>query len=692
MKHVFLIFLLIVVCFGFTQAGWKQPGGPYGGAIFSIASSSSAVVATDGNDIYVWNAANGWESKYHSPLNLNLVYAYKGTFYAGCNFGIGLLISNDDGETWTRPTDAPGTLVTSFCGTDSAMYLGVFNGVMRSTDNGTTWDQRVTGLTVNVVQAFHDSIYIGAFGGLYLSTDGGATPTLVHGGMPTANVFTIWTDGNTIIAGTDRGPYTSSDRGVSWVGPAVPLRSRFFGTIISRDTTLFASTDIGMFTTGLRSNSWQRISGLCPGAVFNTCFSGDTLLAACGGPPTGAGEGAGIFRSTNFGATWSSESKGLTLLSSTCLLPAANGVMNGTPGAGVYYSSDAGDSWNSRLAGLTGATISGFADAGGVVLAATETGLGVSSDAGQTWTMRSSGLPGGAPLTSILVTDTAWFCGVTGKGVYKSVNAGGAWATSNLGFSTSTITTMLAYDSVIYAGTADRGLYRRKTGQAVWINISSTIASNLFSALGVHGTRLFAGTNGLGLYYSDDHGDHWTAVNFGLPGGTTPIRITGILSQGASVIVSTSDFGVYVSTTNGATWTDVNTGLGNRAVTAIAIRDGILYAGTSVGGVWTRPISEILGVKESYVGTVPEQYTLSDNYPNPFNPETRINYALPVQSYVRLMVYDMLGREVASLVDGIKPAGSYFANFDASRLSSGVYMYSLQTPGFRTVKKMVLVR
>jgi M6 family metalloprotease-like protein len=88
----------------------------------------------------------------------------------------------------------------------------------------------------------------------------------------------------------------------------------------------------------------------------------------------------------------------------------------------------------------------------------------------------------------------------------------------------------------------------------------------------------------------------------------------------------------------------------------------------------------------------PKQYALQTNYPNPFNPVTIIAYSLPTESNVTLTVYDMIGKEVATLVNGKQTAGDYSVAFDASRLSSGVYMYRLQSGSFAQTKKMVLLK
>jgi hypothetical protein len=90
--------------------------------------------------------------------------------------------------------------------------------------------------------------------------------------------------------------------------------------------------------------------------------------------------------------------------------------------------------------------------------------------------------------------------------------------------------------------------------------------------------------------------------------------------------------------------------------------------------------------------TVPIEYTLSQNYPNPFNPTTKINFALPKSGLVTLKVYDVLGKEVATLVNSNMSVGSYSFEFNASNLTSGIYFYRLESNGFSEVKKMMLIK
>jgi len=95
----------------------------------------------------------------------------------------------------------------------------------------------------------------------------------------------------------------------------------------------------------------------------------------------------------------------------------------------------------------------------------------------------------------------------------------------------------------------------------------------------------------------------------------------------------------------------------------------------------------------SIVTEVPEDYNLDQNFPNPFNPVTKINFSIPKSSQVTLKVYDALGKEITTLVNDFKQAGSYSYNFNASlNLTSGIYFYTLISENFTATKKMLLLK
>jgi hypothetical protein len=98
------------------------------------------------------------------------------------------------------------------------------------------------------------------------------------------------------------------------------------------------------------------------------------------------------------------------------------------------------------------------------------------------------------------------------------------------------------------------------------------------------------------------------------------------------------------------------------------------------------------GVEPSLNLQIPNEYSLEQNYPNPFNPVTKINFDLPKSGFVTLKVYDILGKEVATLLNDMKNAGSYNVDFDGASFSSGMYYYKLESNGFVSTKKMMLIK
>ncbi|MBE2219092.1 MAG: T9SS type A sorting domain-containing protein [Ignavibacteria bacterium] len=99
----------------------------------------------------------------------------------------------------------------------------------------------------------------------------------------------------------------------------------------------------------------------------------------------------------------------------------------------------------------------------------------------------------------------------------------------------------------------------------------------------------------------------------------------------------------------------------------------------------------LVGV-EPFINETPERFTLQQNYPNPFNPTTNIKFSMPENGYASLKVFNVLGKEVKTLVDGNQQKGTYNVFFDASNLPSGIYFYTLNTGKFTETKKMILVK
>jgi hypothetical protein len=108
--------------------------------------------------------------------------------------------------------------------------------------------------------------------------------------------------------------------------------------------------------------------------------------------------------------------------------------------------------------------------------------------------------------------------------------------------------------------------------------------------------------------------------------------------------------------------------------------------------------SKVYNINQYSITSVPDvpatvySYSLSQNYPNPFNPSTTIRYSIPERAKVTLKIFDITGRELLTLLNGELNAGNYELNFNASKLSSGVYFYTLRSNTFSSTKKMLLLK
>lgn len=134
------------------------------------------------------------------------------------------------------------------------------------------------------------------------------------------------------------------------------------------------------------------------------------------------------------------------------------------------------------------------------------------------------------------------------------------------------------------------------------------------------------------------------------------------------------------------------TGLQNPVVVQLPSGDAAFaYAGSASNNVYFDREDWVSSVNQSD-NKIPESYTLFQNYPNPFNPSTAIKYSIPTESFVNVKVYNLIGQEVAELVNQQQQVGNYEISFEANNLPSGIYFYSIKAGNFAETKKMMLVK
>ncbi len=363
-------------------------------------------------------------------------------------------------------------------------------------------------------------------------------------------------------------------------------------------------------------------------------------------------------------------------------------LLAGTFGAGVLLTTDNGTSWGPSSAGMVYTDVRTLAASGKCLYAGTGGGVYRSLDSGATWVAVDSGLTDGNVQAFALI-GTSLFAG-TGGGVFVTADSGRFWIPVDSGLANLNIAALAVIGTDLYAGTSG-GVYHSADFGAIW---TPTGLHSGINVLAVLDTILFAGTgswsSGGSAFRTTDRGVTWTEVSSGLSG--TPVLAfavhrTNIFAGGSWV----RGGGVFLSKDYGVSWALADSGLTEKDVTSLGCSETDLFAGTVVGGIWRRRLSEMVTSANRPSGGLPVRFSLFQNFPNPFNPSTVIRYGLPVRSPVRLDVFNALGQQVRTLVEGEQEAGYHEVTFDATGLSSGVYFYRLQPGDFtRTLRSLLL--
>ena len=293
-------------------------------------------------------------------------------------------------------------------------------------------------------------------------------------------------------------------------------------------------------------------------------------------------------------------------------------------------------------------------------------------------------------------------CGEQGT-IYKSTSSGSGWNWEPVNtITTRNLKSIIAITNDFIVAVGDSGtIIRTSDGGQTWENKS--VAQN------VHFNKIFNGGNSSAfgkawavaddgkIYYSGNYGSSWIPQFSGVIENLYDVTFR---SEFEGIVVGAN--GVVRYTTNGGSnWLEdpYFSGLTSNDIVSIAVKDqntaSALIRNTTADGIITTTVltvsSEPLDVDDNN-NTIPTNYSLVQNYPNPFNPNTVIGYQLPESGVVSLKVFDILGNEVANLVDEYKPAGNYEVNFNAEALVSGIYFYELQAGSFIETKKMILIK
>ncbi|HEX2787177.1 MAG TPA: YCF48-related protein [Ignavibacteria bacterium] len=412
--------------------------------------------------------------------------------------------------------------------------------------------------------------------------------------------------------------------------------------------------------------------------IFNLLF---VIILKCSAQTGFAiGESGTLLKTTNGGINWTSQASGTNqvLWSSFFLNPSTGWIVGGTGATDIETSlilktTNGGATWVEQNAGVNHwLTSACFINAQTGWIAGSGRTVLKTTNGGTNWNVQMTDQDN-LRLEEIWFVNenTGWVSAWAGI-VLKTTNGGANWLTLNTGTPEDIYSLKVLSPTVAY-GAGEHGVIIKTTnGGNNWTILNSGTTMNLFS---IHFNNLttgwVVGHDGK-ILKTTNEGATWISQ----PSGTT-VRLESVdfLNDLTGWAVGGWTGSVILKTTNGGTnWTALSSGI-NESLFSINFPRG-------VSGI--EPVNS----------SSPEGFHLYQNYPNPFNPSTTIPFSITKPGLVKIAVYDMLGKQVAELVNQNKQAGSYKVNFNSDKysLTNGIYFYKFTSGDFSEVKKMMLVK
>jgi photosystem II stability/assembly factor-like uncharacterized protein len=359
------------------------------------------------------------------------------------------------------------------------------------------------------------------------------------------------------------------------------------------------------------------------------------------------------------------------------------------------------------------------------------------SDAGNNWVSLTGA--GSDRLNSVyfIDSDTGWIVGNDGK-IFKTTNGGTSWLPQISGVTDPLYSVYFINSSTGWISGEDNTILKTTNGGSNWIFLQGVFpksvesiyftddnngcaagidynGSNYFGVIikttdgGTNWTNQWSGNWLFSIHFTDsnngwavgygvilkttDGGVNWNPQISGTSYGLYSVHFSDSNTGWAAGVDGDPYPGIILKTTDGGMSWDVQISVVDTVLYSVHFAD--LNNGWAVGDNGTILHTTNGGatfVEEEQIDEIPTEFLLSQNFPNPFNPSTKIQYSVPQSFKVRIKVYDILGNEIETLVNEEKPAGTYELTWNALNLPSGIYFYKIQAGSFVETRKMILMK
>lgn len=706
MKRIIILFFMM--CFFSKhiisqQLIWNHTGGPMGGIVGDMAINSLGEIYAGVYPFFIeysglyksTNNGDSW-SRVETQFEDFEVYAVYITkedhIWVGTNFQGRIYRSTNNGLTWENKSNGYniGECWAFGQSKDGVMFAGdgQYIRIYRSTDYGDNWELSANLRPLVFATDSNNIVYTGTHDGLFATSDNGLN-WAQNNFLSNIPVSSILIDSNNnIFCGTGyydngNGVFYSTDAGQNWSQLGLPGKIVLSLALDSKGNLYAGTKQDGLFKTTDLGQTWiQYNQGIYKKDVFRLKLNKeDMIFIGSEGDGGFASGGGGVFRSMDNGDFF--EHIGLPTSNVKNIVFSADSLIFASTPSGVQKYSKKNSKWsNVGLHDVFGVTIS----PNGILYAATfAEGVFKSDDLGKNWTLTNLTMDSIMSTYNVLsLSDDTVFV-ATEFNLRRTTDGGSSWSVLPVktGFFSRA---MLLNNSDLWVtgfGISNYNLYKSTDG----VNYDSTYSgldwseNNCISAL-PNGT-VFITDRSFGTYRSTNNGIDWQQLLSGR-------GIWTIYSEESGTVIGGARDTLWYSSNLGDNWIPLSTPLKrNSNVTEIKMDyNNQIYLGTYTEGLFELDIITNIEVENN----IANNYLLSQNYPNPFNPITKIKFSIPKSEIVQIKVYDILGKEIKTILKEFKQAGNYEVEFDASNLPSGIYFYRMISGDYSETKKMILLR
>lgn len=645
--------------------------------------------------------------------------------------GRGIWHSADSGQTWSVQMDTWDRLwYVDFSDTLNGWAVGEQGWIVRTDDGGRTWSGQTIGndVTLEAIAFVNDNrglvvgwVERGTNDSAFVAetTDGGATWTPLD--VPRADKYfgIVFADEHRGCIYGSAPSLKTTDGGETWEEGGIP-RYCYVAAFPSADLGVAAGYTDMIYRTTDGGATWEGTT--MPGRFFDAWFPNETHGWL-------VGRDGLIVSTTNGGASWESSLCGTQQnLRGVVFFDPARGLVGGEYGV-MRVTEDGGDTWRNLFGNEEGwPTLHAAAfdelgfngwvvGQGGAILH--------TSDGGQSWAAQTSNVRFLLHDVALQGSDSLWAVGEGGL-LTRTTDGGETWNASVIcDFYLDGVCFVDALTGWAVGGggtilhTSDGGLTweSQVSGTEYYLNDVSFASRNVGCAVGDRGTAIYTtdggvtwhpaltqtgdvlhgvlllpdgqgwagGDNGR-LLYTPDGGASWGSI---IVSPSTSWR--DFADLGERRLIAVGDGGAILRSTDlGYTWVLDSSGVSDRLFGCSGTPDGRYAWAVGENGVVLHSGGEVTSAPNRD-GNLPHDFALAI-YPNPFNPRATITFDLPATTHASLMIYDVTGRIVQRLTDGMLSAGAHSMTFDGSAFSSGIYFARLEAGSVSQTRKLVLLK